>query len=117
MISWGGRARPAWAALASLALILSNASPGVGQPPTPHGEEGGTEPEPLEAVSAWEEISLKAVDAVLVRPLGAVATAAGAAFFVISVPLVAASGGIRESWEFFVIGPVDYTFVRPLGDL
>jgi hypothetical protein len=40
--------------------------------------------------------------------------------FLVSVPLVAPAGrmtAIRESWEYFVLGPADYTFVRPLGEL
>jgi hypothetical protein len=103
-------------ALASLALIATTPASRAGgqEPPPPDAEANVGE---LEPPSRFEEIGLQAVDAVIVRPLGAVAVAVGAAFFAISVPLVAASGGIRESFEFFVMGPVEYTFVRPLGDL
>ena len=57
------------------------------------------------------------LDAVIVRPLGAVATVTGLAFFAISAPLVAPSGNIPVAWEVFFLGPYEYTFVRPLGDL
>jgi hypothetical protein len=105
------------AALAGLVLLAAVPARADPQQPPPAAPEGSGVGEMMEPVSPWEEMGVKAVDAAVVRPLGAVATLVGAAFFVISVPLVAASGGIRESWDLFVMGPVDYTFVRPLGEL
>ena len=56
-------------------------------------------------------------DVVVLRPLNVVATALGAAFFVVSLPLVAPFEGISESWDVFVYQPYEYAFRRPLGDL
>jgi hypothetical protein len=78
------------------------------------GERGAAEEE---TESAFSEVGIKVLDAVVVRPLGAVATVTGLAFFAISVPLVAPSGNIPVAWEVFFLGPYEYTFVRPLGDL
>ena len=70
-----------------------------------------------ETESVISEIGIKAFDAVIMRPLGAVATVTGLAFFAISAPLVAPSGNIPVAWEVFFLGPYEYTFVRSLGDL
>jgi hypothetical protein len=112
--SSGRRARRAWAALGALALVVSVPARADEPAAGAAAREGVEEAEPAEPPIGWGE---KALDAALVRPLGAGATAVGFAFFVISVPLVAASGGIRDSWDLFVMGPFDYTFVRPLGEL
>ncbi len=63
-----------------------------------------------------DEIGSKALDAVVLRPLGAAATVTGFALFLCSVPLVAIPRRIPETWDIFVLGPADYTFRRPLGD-
>ena len=55
------------------------------------------------------------VDALVVRPLGAVATVAGLAVFVVSSPFSALGGNIREAWESLVTSPAEFTFQRPLG--
>jgi hypothetical protein len=70
-----------------------------------------------ETESAWSRVGIKVLDAAVVRPLGAIATVTGLAFFAISVPLVAPSGNIPTAWEVFFLGPAEYTFRRPLGDL
>ena len=62
------------------------------------------------------ELPAQAMDAVLLRPLGAIASIAGLAMFMVSAPLVAPSGELPATWDIFVFGPVDYTFMRPLGD-
>lgn len=55
------------------------------------------------------------VDIALVRPLGAVATVAGLAVFVVSSPFSALGGNIQEAWDSLVVSPADFTFQRPLG--
>jgi hypothetical protein len=65
---------------------------------------------------AWRDVGAKALDAVVLRPLGAVASLTGLAMFLASTPLVVPSGRVAESWDVFVLAPVDYTFLRPLGD-
>jgi hypothetical protein len=57
-------------------------------------------------------------DAVLLRPIGFVATVVGASLF-LPAALVSAPGGrdsIQEAWELFVLVPGKYVFQRPLGD-
>jgi hypothetical protein len=61
------------------------------------------------------EVGAKAMDAVVLRPLGAAASVGGFVFFLISAPLAAPSGGVGTSWDIFVLAPADYTFQRPLG--
>ena len=65
---------------------------------------------------AWGEIGAGTFDLLVLRPLGAIASAAGFAFFVGSLPLVAPSWEFATTWDAFVLAPVEYTFERPLGD-
>lgn len=62
------------------------------------------------------EIGAKTFDALILRPIGAAATVGGFGCFLILGPMAAASQGIGTVWDIFVLGPVDYTFERPLGD-
>jgi hypothetical protein len=55
------------------------------------------------------------VDVALVRPLGAVATVAGLAVFVVSFPFSALGGNHHEAWDSLVASPAEFTFRRPLG--
>ncbi len=54
-------------------------------------------------------------DIALARPVGAVATVVGLAFFVVSAPFSALGGNTHEAWETLVVSPAAYTFKRPLG--
>ena len=72
---------------------------------------------PIEEPVDWELVGLSALDAVILRPLGAVTTVGGFVFFLASVPFVAPSGHIGTAWDVFVYGPYDDTFVRPLGEI
>lgn len=115
--------RRSLALLASLALLV--APPAAAEdppppPPAPEGAEGSRALPPEAAPPGFEQVALKVVDVFPVRVLSACAALIGLGAFVISVPLVAPAGrmdAIRESWDYFVMGPVDYTFVRPLGEL
>lgn len=57
-----------------------------------------------------------AADALVVRPLGIVATVAGFGLFVISVPFSALGRNVGEAWNAMVVYPAKFTFARPLGD-
>ncbi len=92
------RAIPA-AALASLALISCA---------TTYGPERGT--------VTGDRGSDMAVDLVVARPLGLVATAIGAAGFVIALPFTLPSGSAGGTACEWIAAPFDYTFRRPLGD-
>jgi hypothetical protein len=66
----------------------------------------------LEEISAEEMM----VDFFLLRPAGFMATVVGSAFFVVSLPLNYATGATEPAYEKLIIDPVNYTFLRTLGD-
>jgi len=55
-------------------------------------------------------------DLCMVRPVGIIATAVGAVFFVVSSPFSALGGNIDAAGEKLVKDPAAYTFKRPLGE-
>ncbi len=57
------------------------------------------------------------VDTLLVRPACLVSTIVGSAFFVVALPIAAASGSVQSTKEALVTRPARATFTRPLGDL
>ncbi len=90
---------------AAAVLVLTTAGPVMGA--EAEAEQSGVTP---------EEIGAKLLDAVVLRPLGAVATVAGFGFFVASLPIVAPTREIGWTWDIFVLAPAEYTFVRPIGE-
>lgn len=66
---------------------------------------------------ANQDPGLMAADAVIARPVGAVATVAGFAVFLVSSPFSALGGNTDEAWDSLVASPANYTFKRPLGHL
>ena len=56
------------------------------------------------------------VDLVAVRPLGVVATLAGSAIFIVSLPFSALGGNTEAAWDRLVADPARFTFTRPLGE-
>ena len=56
------------------------------------------------------------VDAVVMRPLGLVATVAGTVLTVVALPFTIPSGSVQTSARELILRPADYTFRRPLGD-
>jgi hypothetical protein len=58
-----------------------------------------------------------AADALLVRPLGFVATVLGSVLFVVALPFSALGGNINEVGQRLVVDPALFTFKRPVGDL
>lgn len=55
-------------------------------------------------------------DAIIVRPIGLIATAVGSVFFVLSLPFAAAGDNVDTASEELVKRPARYTFKRPLGE-
>jgi hypothetical protein len=113
----GSRFAAAAAALAAVAV--ASTAPAIG----PDGESVGDRDRQRPAAVTFAEVGAAALDIAVLRPLGAVASVAGFAFFLASTPLVAPSGRIGtigdrigRTWDVFVLAPVDYTFRRPLGD-
>ncbi len=56
-------------------------------------------------------------DAVILRPLNLAVLAVGSVAFLGTAPLVAPHGGLSTTWDLYVYGPYEYTFLRGLGDL
>jgi hypothetical protein len=65
-----------------------------------------------------DEISTEnmVADALIVRPLGIVATILGAGLFVISLPFSALGKNVKEAGQKLVVAPAKFTFTRPLGE-
>jgi len=65
-----------------------------------------------------EEISTEnmVADALIVRPLGIIATILGAGLFVISLPFSALGKNVKEAGQKLVVEPAKFTFTRPLGE-
>ena len=101
------RARFARVLILALAVGSLAVSPALGLESDDDADEG----------FAWSEVPEVAVDLLVLRPLGTAASAIGLVFFAASAPFTAPSGGIYTSWDVFVMAPVDYTFLRPLGEL
>ncbi|MGD9082387.1 MAG: hypothetical protein PVJ50_09935 [Desulfobacterales bacterium] len=57
-----------------------------------------------------------AADFFVVRPLGIVATVAGSAIFIVSLPFSALGGNTKIACRKLVVDPAKFTFKRPLGD-
>lgn len=71
-----------------------------------------------QAVLQEEEISTEnmVADAIIVRPLGIIATILGVGFFIISLPFSALGGNVKEAGNKLVVAPAKFTFKRPLGE-
>lgn len=93
--------------VATLLLLLLAAPAAALEPPADTGD-------PWHVKAA--DIGAKTFDVVLLRPLGFLATAGGLACFAVASPFSAIAQEIGTSWDIFVMGPADYTFMRPLGD-
>ena len=55
-------------------------------------------------------------DTIMVRPIGIIATAVGAVFYVVSLPFSALGDNVGEAGEKLIKEPARYTFQRPLGE-
>ena len=56
-------------------------------------------------------------DAVVARPLTLVASVVGAAAWVVTLPFTLPSGSAGDAGKAWVVDPLGYTFVRPLGEM
>ena len=92
--------------LAGTVVIAVAATLAVTQAQADSGDYG------LESGPRWED---QALDAVIARPLGILATAAGAAVWGISLPFSLLGGNAGEAADKLVGGPARETFVRCLG--
>jgi hypothetical protein len=57
------------------------------------------------------------VDAVVIRPVSFIASVAGAALWVVSLPFTLPGGNSDEAATVLVADPLCYTFGRPLGHM
>jgi hypothetical protein len=106
------RRRPkksARAAILTLIALLLIPAQGLAQTQTP-----GQDQVPASSPSIFSS----AFDVVILRPLGVVVLAVGSAMFV-PVAIVTAPGGkdnLEGALDFFVLGPYNDVFTRPLGE-
>ena len=56
-------------------------------------------------------------DAAVVRPLTLTTSALGAATWVATLPFTIPAGSAGEAGQSWVLDPLKYTFVRPLGEM
>jgi hypothetical protein len=89
-----------------LVLVATILTPPVGALAESHPE--GRDPQ--------INMAYMAGDAVLVRPLGIVATVVGFAFFIVASPFALISGNAGETWDGLVVYPAKFTFQRPIGE-
>lgn len=68
------------------------------------------------STAAQTDPAAMTMDLVLARPGGFLATLAGTAVFVVSLPFSALGGNTHEAWDSLVVTPAVYTFKRPLGN-
>ena len=57
-----------------------------------------------------------AVDVLIGRPMGIVATVLGTAVFIVALPFAALSGSVKPVAQTLVAEPFKFTFTRPVGD-
>lgn len=93
-------------AVAALMALLVFANPGEA-----HSEDCC--PEQMDILSRGEKMLL---DALLLRPLGLVATVAGTAVYGVSLPFSLMGGNEAEVRQHLLNEPAKYTFKRPLGE-
>ncbi len=56
------------------------------------------------------------VDVLVMRPLGVAATAIGTVLTVVGLPFTLPNGSVKESAQYLIVQPAEYTFKRPLGE-
>src|SRR5262245_42409101 len=101
-------------ALVSLAVLGASAPESVPPPEAPPVEHVPSGPRL--SLQDWQAGGAKVFDALVLRPLGVTGTIVGVAAFAIAAPLGVFGPGIKQTWDTFVVTPVDFTFNRALGD-
>jgi hypothetical protein len=86
-----------------------------GQAPILAEDAGDSAQKPRRGKFDAARIGASLLDVVILRPLGVGASATGFGLFIISLPFVAPARDFETSWDIFVVGPVEYTFARPIG--
>lgn len=76
----------------------------------------GTPPAFADESSPTPDPAAVFLDLVLVRPISLAATLLGGAFFVLGLPIAAASNSVHRTAEALVLWPAHMTFTRPLGE-
>lgn len=74
-------------------------------------------PDPIEAPEP--SMTAKVLDVLILRPLGLLVIPVGVAAF-IPIALITAPNGldsVQQALDLFVMGPTNYVFTRPLGDV
>ena len=123
--AWNSPPRPGrfWIAATLLVLLVPAIATSVAaEEPL---SEAKASPSPTQSASqetgagGASKVGDQIVDAVVLRPLGALSLVGGAVFFVVTSPLVLVSRVIdySTSWDVMVMAPWEYTVERPLGDL
>jgi hypothetical protein len=84
-------------------LMLSAASPALAQNPSVREIQPSAE-----AMTA---------DVVLLRPVGIIGMAIGAAVYVVSLPFAWLGDNMDEAADELIVKPAKYTFSRPLGNI
>lgn len=69
----------------------------------------------LSDVTAEERDLAYLTDVAVLRPVGLVATVAGFALFLVTLPISIPTLSIEKSFDILVVNPASYTFVRELG--
>lgn len=74
---------------------------------------------PAQAATMEEEPSSTAIvfDVLITRPLGLVATAVGAAVFIVGLPFTIPTRSVGVAAEKLVVDPLAFTFRRPVGHI
>jgi hypothetical protein len=55
-------------------------------------------------------------DVLIARPCGLATTVLGSVLFVVSLPVAIPSGSVKNVGRRLVLDPVEFTFIRPVGD-
>ena len=88
--------------LAAVMVMVSLGLPAFGQDQTAENERSAEK---------------MAADALIVRPLGLLATALGAVLYLVALPYSILGGNHKETQQKLVKEPYQFTFERPLGDI
>ncbi|HAO19602.1 MAG TPA: multidrug transporter [Desulfobacteraceae bacterium] len=86
--------------------------------PVVHGAEVQERPQTERSQTEKEakDAGVVAIDLLISRPLGILATVAGGAIFLVSLPISAMTGQTRMVYDKMVREPARYAFKRPIGD-